>query len=501
MLNRLYSWYGKRVVIGVLSVLVLLVVVALYFVLSGSDENQSETAEILPMVTLQSVSSFSSSGGFSVVGTVRAISEATLQAEAGGRITSVNVKIGDRVSAGTVLASIDNARERAQLLQAEAAYESALASSLQSGSSLDEAKVGVRNTYKDTFSTVENVVRNLIDEFYSRPTETVVYFKLGGTGKAPEFNSKREDIEIKLDNWSEDILDNSIQISESEMLAYAELVVTDVGNLTAAFALALTDKKSTEQFSESEVEEYQSRLAGARASLDGALASISGARLRYDQAVLSSSSDTVSQSSALLKGALGTLRGAQVTYEKTLVRTPIGGVVNALYVTTGEYINPGQPAAIVANNGALEVSTALGEKDLARVHIGDTVFINNSATGTISQIAPAIDPLTGKSEVKISVDESLTLKNGSTVSVVFAPTKEATGDATIVVPLKALKLLASVSVAFGVSDDGTLVAYPVTLGSITGDSVLITDGLTSDSRIITDARGLKEGDKVSVTQN
>ena len=43
---------------------------------------------------------------------------------------------------------------------------------------------------------------------------------------------RREDIEIKLDNWSEDILDNSIQISESEMLAYAELVVTDVGNLS-----------------------------------------------------------------------------------------------------------------------------------------------------------------------------------------------------------------------------------------------------------------------------
>jgi hypothetical protein len=53
---------------------------------------------------------------------------------------------------------------------------------------------------------------------------------------------------------------------------------------------------------------------------------------------------------------------------------------------------------------------------------------------------------------------------------------------------------------FGVSDTNTLVAYPITLGVIMGDSVEVTNGITNDSRIITDARGLKAGDTVSVTQ-
>lgn len=501
MLNRLYSWYGKRVVVSVFIVLISLIGVGVFFMLRVSDTEVTKTEEVLSVVTLQPVSSFSATGAFSVVGTVRAVSEAKLQAETGGRITSVNVKIGDSVSAGTVLGSVENARERVQLLQAEAAYESALASSLQSGSSLEEAKVGVRNNFRDSFSTVENVIHNVSDQFFSNPRETLVGFRLGGTGKATEMNTTRKEIEVLISSWSNEIATSFTGLTEEDMLSRAETNVTKVSNFTAELALILNDKDATSAYTESEITAFKTQVAGARASLDSALASISGARLRYDQAVLSSSSDTVSQSSALLKGALATLRGAQVSYEKTLVRTPIGGVVNALYLTEGEYINPGMPAAIVANNGSLEVSTALGEKDLALVKIGDTVLINNTSTGTISQIAPAIDPLTGKSEVKINVNESMELKNGSTVSIVFTPQNNSESNPTIVVPLKALKLLASGSIAFGVSDEDTLVAIPVTLGDIIGNSVQILVGLTPETRIITDARGLKEGDKVNVTQN
>ncbi len=500
MLNRLYGWYGKRVVWGALIALILLVIAVIFVAQSGGSTNTDEVEKKLPSVTIKRVGDFSIDSAFSVVGVVRAVSEAQLQVEAAGRITAVNVQIGDSVSAGTVLASIENS-ERAQLLQAEGAYESALSSSLQSGVSLEEAQTDVRNTYRDTFSTADSAVRNTIDAFFVNPGEASSGFKLTGTGDAEEYNDIRREIEVELTKWSENISSDYRGLSEDTMLERAESTITTISNFAASLALLLNDTETTANFTDAEVAGYKVEMAQARGALDGALSAISGSRKNYEQAVISSASGATSGSSALVKSALGSLRGAQSQYEKTLVRTPIPGVVNAMYLKAGEYASNGQPAAIVANNGSLEISVALNEKDLDHVAIGDEVLINNTTIGVVTHTAPAVDPLTGKSEVKISVEENLGLKNGTTVSVNFSRDTTETDTTTVIVPLKALKMLAAGSVAFGVDQNNTLIEYPVKLGSILGDSVEIIDGLTLDSEIITDARGLRAGDvvKVSVT--
>ncbi len=502
MLDRLYGWYGKRVVRGVLGVIGVLIVVG-GFIAKNSDTPSVAEEIQKPQVVVGNVSSFQNVSSFSVVGTVRAISEANLETEAGGRVTSVSVAIGDRVTAGTILASIENSQERAQLLQAEGAYESAFASSLQSGTSLEEARVGVRNAYRDTFSTVDSNVRTVIDQFYTKTPGLRRYsFRMTGVGKtSSEFVDDRMAIEPMLIAWSERITDTSERIDEETMLADAETTISLLSNLTIALMSSVDERKNDDRFTDAERAEYLVELNGTRAELDGALAEISRARNVYEQAKISGADGTISQSSAQLKSALGTLRNAQANYEKTLVRTPITGVVNAFYLRAGEYTNLGQPAALVANNGSLEISTALGEEDIKTVTIGDTVSLNNMATGTITKIAPAVDPLTGKAEVKISVDDALTLKNGSTVTVTFTRKGEESVGGMIRIPLASLKLLPSGPVVFGVTTEGKLTAHPVTLGAILGEFVEIETGVTAEDEIVRDARGLKEGDSVTVIRN
>ena len=118
MFNRIkalsITYDSKRVLIA--SVLaVSLVALGAYFLFSGKEVVVVQEAPSLPVVTVRSVKELSSNNTFSSVGTVAAISEARLQAEAGGRVTAVTVSIGDRVGAGQVLASIENSRERASL--------------------------------------------------------------------------------------------------------------------------------------------------------------------------------------------------------------------------------------------------------------------------------------------------------------------------------------------------------------------------------------------------
>ena len=54
------------------------------------------------------------------------------------------------------------------------------------------------------------------------------------------------------------------------------------------------------------------------------------------------------------------------------------------------------------------------------------------------------------------------------------------------------------SVVFTVSTSSTLVAHSVVQGTLLGDQIVISEGLTPDMRIVTDARGLKEGVEVTV---
>jgi multidrug efflux pump subunit AcrA (membrane-fusion protein) len=504
MISRLYTAYGKR---NVRIVALLLIIIGIGLILRGdtgvTPDTQSESAG-LPQVEVSTVGALVGKSDFTVVGTVTAVSEARLQAEAAGRITSVSVALGDTVSAGTVVASIENNTERALLLQAEGAYESAQAASLQSSSSLDEARITVQNTYRDAFSTVDTVVRSVIDQFYSNPGDALSGFKIGGTGRAPEFIEVRNDIEEELATWSATIAENFDNKSEEDLLRHSESVAREAGDLMATFVLLLSDNDIDESLSSEERAAYQATLAGGRASVDGVLSSISRARGVYDQAVIAGgeSASGVSGSSAQIKSALGNLRSAQAAYEKTLIRTPISGVVNALYIKAGEYVTNGQAAALIANNGSLEVTTALGEDDLDSVVIGDTVRIDDAVVGTVTRLAPAVDPLSGKAEVRIGIAGESVLVNGSTVRVTFTRGQERevesdTGEESV--PLSALKLLPSGPVVFSV-DEGVLTPHPVVLGRILGDTVLITEGLSADTVIVVDARGLKAGDRVEVVQ-
>jgi RND family efflux transporter MFP subunit len=445
-----------------------------------------------PEVTVASVSELQKSNTFSVVGTVSAVSEAKLETEAGGRVTAVNVAIGDRVSAGSVLASIENSAESAQLLQAEGMYESALAGSSQSEASFDEAKVSVRNAYRDTFSTTDSIITSTIDDFFTKNPGLRKYgLRLTGVGLSSEtIVDNRMAIDPMMELWSKHVSTNFEGVTEDAMLAHAESTITAISNLAVVLATSVADRENEERYTDVEEASYTAELTSVRASLDSALATISQTRGSFEQARLTVEKGTVSQSNAQVKSALGTLRSAQANYEKTLVRTPISGVVNALYLKAGEYTSVGQPAALVANNGSLEVSTALGEDDLDTIKLGDTVTINDNATGTITKIAPAIDPLSGKLEVKISIDDALLLKNGSTVSVSFSRQAEVTIGAPVIIPISALKLLPSGPITFSVNAEGKLDAQAVTIGEILGETVQILTGLTSESVIVRDARGL-----------
>ncbi len=501
--------FRRTAVKVVYAVLAIVIIYVAFFRGGAAEEMVVETPT--PSVKVASVRSMVSGSSFTAVGSVSAVSEARLQTEAGGRITAVTVSLGDAVAAGTILARMESAAESASLLQAQGAYEAALAGAAQGGVGINEAKNaitaaenGAVTTYKNAYTSVSGVVFGTLDKYFANPNGQIPGVRLGGSNSSA-LNSSRISLQNSLPAWQTKSTSLTASGDLTGALNEAEKTTKLVLEMTDMFITNAQNEKGNSLLSEEEFRAIAASLNVTRGQLVGILASIDGARTglnaakeNANRAQIAGSGPTVSSADAQVKIALGSLRAAQANYERTLVRTPIAGVVNALYLKTGEYANPGAPAAIVANkNNGLEISTSVSQEESVRIKVGDMVTIDGTATGTIATIAGAIDPTTGKVALKISAIESTNLQNGSTVSIDFA-TQTVTEMTDIVIPLSAIKMTGTGPVVFTVGNETKLVGVPVVLGAINGEFVTVESGVTLETIVVVDARGLKEGTVVTL---
>ncbi len=119
----------------------------------------------------------------------------------------------------------------------------------------------------------------------------------------------------------------------------------------------------------------------------------------------------------------------------------------------------------------------------------------------VTSIAPALDPITKQIEVHLAIDSSSGLTNGQSVQVALPSTgtaavAEQTGP--VLLPLASVKLRSDDRVVFTVSEEGRLVAHPVQTGEVRGERIEILTALATDMRIVADARGLAEGERVKL---
>src|SRR5580704_8090880 len=105
-------------------------------VLAAESQNQTDS---LPVVTVSPVTRSASTDSLVLPGNIQAVTEAPVLARASGYIKKRIADIGDRVTAGEVLAEIEAPELDQQIRQAKAAVEQADASVQQADASLQQA--------------------------------------------------------------------------------------------------------------------------------------------------------------------------------------------------------------------------------------------------------------------------------------------------------------------------------------------------------------------------
>lgn len=206
--------------------------------------------------------------------------------------------------------------------------------------------------------------------------------------------------------------------------------------------------------------------------------------------------------------ARSALRSAEVALSKSVLRSPVAGIVDRLFVDRGEFVSEGTPVAEVVQVDRLQAIVEVPEKDVHFLRVNQDVDVVSARIagdagelmrGKLFYLAFKADPVTRTFRAKVSVNNADgRLRPGMILRVRFLRQEF---RHVVAVPLYAVMERAGGTLAF-VEENGVARERRVVTGSIIGDRVVILQGLEVGERLI--VRGqqlLEDGTAVTVGSN
>ncbi|MBI4320934.1 MAG: efflux RND transporter periplasmic adaptor subunit [Chloroflexi bacterium] len=203
---------------------------------------------------------------------------------------------------------------------------------------------------------------------------------------------------------------------------------------------------------------------------------------------------------AQLAQAQAALELVQSQLAETTILAPIDGVVSEKYLDIGAISSPQTPALTIVSTD-LEIALSAEESRVGQFRVGQPVSLSLSAypgrdfAGTVSSIAPTIDPRTRTFVVKVKVnDEEKRLKAGMFARVTLSAEQQAR---VLLVSEQALIKRGAETSVFVVGD-GRAQLRRITIGASDGRNAEIISGLRSgDIVVVGPPSSLKDGDPVA----
>lgn len=478
-------------------------------VFGEKDADPREAPDSLPVVEVATVSELSGGSALlPLIGTVESESEATIQAERSGQITSVNYNLGDRVAAGAVIAKLENRSETAAVAQAQAGVDSAQAGLSQLQNELSRSTrttaTDALNAWKSAFATADDAVNNQTDPFFEndRGQFPVLLLNSNSDERVEEGRAHVGDL---LEEWEHSL--EKVSAGDNLLPHLAQARGTLAAIQTFLSDLAQIANRTPDPGVTGASDTDRAALASARTTISTTLAATIAMEDEVRQSLPQTGTDIsrenatrIAAAQASVNQAQAALASARAAYEKTVIRAPIAGVISMIELDRGNYVGMSAPVVTITNAGALEVVTYITENDTEFVTPGAEVTVDDTLTGRVTRISPGLNPTNKKIEVRIGLEAADGLAAGQTVSVKLAAAPQTAtvgAGVPLSIPLTALKLTTDGAQVFTVEEE-TLVAHEVTVDRVLGESVLIEDGLTPQMQIVVDARGHKAGEKVTV---
>lgn len=499
----------KLISLGVILILIAGSVGLSFFFKAASQGPTDERRQ----VTLLSTSDLSAPEPVSLIGEVRSVSEAQVAADVPGTVARVYRSLGDTVGAGSIIAELKNDSQRAGVAQAEAALDKAKTGVTITGIGLGSAQdslaasiTSAKNTIATAYATIDDAVSKKGDVVFSNPNSSQPKFTVLTSNSQLVLNAESKRLQIQTvlarEEKAPTPTDAPSALAELERLAGD---ITHVRDLLSTIVAALNKAIASGSVTDATIASYRAEASLALSNVNATASSVNSAieNLKAKLAGVQVSTENLSGGSsqnADVRAAEANLQAAKANLEKTIIRAPISGTINRLDLEVGSFANASVPVVYIANARGLEVVVFVSERDITDIATGAEVTVGKLIKGRVSKLGNALDPITKKAEVRISIPENAPLISGSSVSVSIARNiRTTTVGAPLTIPLSALKITPEGMVVFTV-ENGKVVPHPVVVGALAGSRIALISGITNDMSIVEDARGLKDGEEVIVAE-
>lgn len=500
---------------------ILLVVVliggGLYWYSTRDTNGNEELLAVTPAPFLQEVS---------LSGKVEAQKDVNLGFSVGGRIASVSVRVGDIVSAGQLLAEVENGdtvalveQRRASLSVAEAELAALKAGTRPEEVAVSEADVVAKrvqlaqsrsalvNAIKDAYTEADEAVRTQTDQFFSNPTSNTpqLTFTVASTQTESTVENGRREMEGMLQSWIQEVVGLSTEGDIDAALAHAKSNLARVSSFLLSANMAITQGGTTGTVSQANLNSYASDVSLARSSINAAITALTTAETARANAVTALASaesslalaragataEDIRAQEARVASARASVADAVAQVQKTRITAPFTGTVTVVDAKKGEIASANTPVISLISASDVRIESYVPEINLAILEIGDTARVTLDAygtdtvfTATLASIDPAETIRDGVSTYRallVFPESDPRIRAGMTANVILV-TDERQG--VISIPQKVVRFKDGMKVV-SVKEGESYVDRQVVTGAVSSlGTVEIVSGLTAGDVVV-----------------
>lgn len=494
-----YKWF-----VG--GIMIVAILVGIVFLTRGGDQ-QFDYIIVKKRYLVQEIS---------VTGRVRPAESVDLAFEKSGRIAAVLTDVSKKVFVNQLLVQLENRDLQAQLTQANATLkqEQAILDELRRGTrgeeldiqraKVDDAKSALVEILRDSFTKADDAIRNKIDQFINSPRTTFpdITLDYDDTVLEDTENIAEDDriaIEQFFNTWktrvdtltiTSDLLTESIKVRED---------LTAIKQFLDVIALLVNDAQAVKSgVSQITLDGYRADVATARSNINTALTNVTSKKsnLTIQEQELNlklagTTFETLQVQEAKVEHAQANIENIKALLAKTIIRSPISGVVTKLDAKVGEIASANISIISIISAGELEIKVNIPEADIAKLSLGDIAQVTLDAYSydiifetRVTHIDPAETIIEGVATYSTTLQFNETddrIRSGMTANIDILTGKK---ENVIAVPQRAILII----------DDEKFVRILTKERDIT--EVAVTTGLRGSDGTIEITSGLKEEDQV-----
>ena len=423
-----------------------------FFIFRGNGDDKQRASMVERGNIVQEVS---------VTGKVQPANKVDLAFESTGKVAGIYKEVGETVYSGQMLASLNNAQYQAQYAQAKAGLEveqSTLDELLKgirseelaiqvvkvqnAEQSLVDAKDGLVDKIWDAFTKSDDAVRNRADQLFNNPRSTNPDLTFSTDFVVEiETETKRLAIGEVLNDWSSELISLNTDSDLDNYYNSAKNKLNELNSFLNILSFAVNGMSADATFSQTTIDGYKTDIATARTNVNTAITNLSTAdeKLRTAEATLllekqnlalkeaGATPEQIKTQEAKVKSAQANVNNYGALIAKTIIYSPINGIVTKVDVERGEIIQLNTPVISVISGAEFEIEANIPEADIAKVKLEDIAQVTLDAYGDddifavkIISIEPAETIVEGVSTYKTIFqfeDKSELIRSGMTANI------------------------------------------------------------------------------------